>query len=123
MTRDYLTIGSTPCDESCAQVGSDGYHERARLECKVFVDLIRRTLGTEPSGARLSVRSFPHDFGSYLEVICSYDESAADYAFRCESDAPSEWDDTAREQLHAIGICAVRGCDHTTIGCMKGEAK
>ena len=30
--RDYLTIGSTPPDEDCAQVGSDDYLKRAFSE-------------------------------------------------------------------------------------------
>jgi hypothetical protein len=93
--RDYLTLGPAPCDEDCAQVGQPDYHERARHECKRFIDLIRRTLGPEPDGARLAIKSFPHDFGNYTEVVCYFDseiEAAVVYAYRCESDAPATWE-------------------------------
>jgi len=34
---------------------------------------LRRTLGNEPPGARLAIRENPHDFGTYLSVVCHYD--------------------------------------------------
>ena len=92
---NYITIGPAPCDEDCVQVGADDYHERARPECKRFIALIRSTLGPEPMGARLAIKSFPHDFGTYEEVVCYYDENseeATEYAFKCESDSPSHWE-------------------------------
>lgn len=93
--RDYLSIGSTPCDEPCAQVGAEDYYARSMKECKAFIDLIRRKLGPEPNNARLAVKAFPHDFGTYHEVVCYYDdedEKATEYAFKCEDDAPSKWE-------------------------------
>lgn len=92
--RDYLSIGSTPCDEECAQVGTENYAARAKEECRRFIGALRATLGEEPEGASLAVKSFPHDFGTYYEVVCWYDdenEASADYAYKCESDGPSEW--------------------------------
>jgi len=100
--REWIDIGSSPPGEPCAQVGTEEYLERARRECKVYIALLRRTLGDEPVGAQLSVRSNPHDFGTYLSVVCYYDpaiEGAIDYAFRCESEGPDEWDEQAREEL------------------------
>ena len=96
MPRDYIDIGSGPAYEECAQVGSPDYAQRARSECNRFIELIRRKLGPEPEGAQLSIKSNPHDFGSYYEVVCYYEidnEAATQYAFRCESDAPANWDD------------------------------
>src|SRR5207244_10117966 len=90
-----------PC-EPCAQVGREGYLEQARRECQAYIALLRRTLGEEPAGAKLSFRSNEHDFGTYLSVVCYYDpaiEGAIDYAFRCESEGPDEWDQQAREEL------------------------
>ena len=95
MSRDYLTIGSTPADEDCLQLGTPEYTaQAARAECQRFIDLIRAVCGEEPEGARLSVKGFPHDFGTYYEVVCYYDdddERAADYAFHVEGDAPCRW--------------------------------
>lgn len=94
--REYMNIGSSPSDEPCAQVGEPDYYERARDECNRFIELIRKKLGPEPPGARLAVKSFPHDFGSYLECICWFDDSdeeASHYAYLCESETPRTWQD------------------------------
>jgi len=66
--RDSLSIGSSPANEDCAQVGSDDYNKRARAETRAFVHQLRRVFGTEPEGARLKVKPNQHDFGTYLEV-------------------------------------------------------
>ena len=100
MARDYIDIGPTPCEEDCAQVGQPDYATKARAECNRFIELIRRALGPEPEGARLAVKSNPHDFGPYYEVVCYYDtdnEEATRYAYRCEGEAPVRWDDVPAE--------------------------
>lgn len=96
MARDYVTVGSTPAEEDCAQVGSPGYDLVARDECRRFVELLRKTFGPEPEGARLAVKAFSHDFGTYHEVVCYYDptmEESVAYAFRCEGEAPTRWEE------------------------------
>ncbi len=93
--KDLVYIGPTPAEEDCAQIEAEDYSKRARPECQRFMDLIRVKLGPEPTGARLKILSQPHDFGSYLEVVCEYDgenEAAADYAFKCEGEAPATWE-------------------------------
>ena len=92
--RDFLNIGSTPCNEDCAQVGSEGYQGRAIDECTRFIYAIKSVLGNPPEGAELEIKSFSHDFGRYYEVVCWYNDEkpeSVDYAYKCESDAPSEW--------------------------------
>lgn len=94
--RDYVTLGPTPCEEDCVQVGDPDYSLRAIPECKRFIRLIREHLGQEPEGAKLVVKAFSHDFGTYHEVVCWYDEAfpkSVDYAFKCESNAPTRWDE------------------------------
>lgn len=108
---EYLTIGPTPSGEDCAQVGSPDYGKKARKECTAFLNQLRRTFGEEPDGACLRIKSNPHDFGSYYEVVCSYDPddpAAVAYALKCESEAPEEWDDAARAEL-AQTLFAPRG--------------
>ena len=93
--RDFVTLGQTPCDEPCACVGEEDYYDRARAECRRFITLLRETFGSEPYGAQLTVKSSPHDFGDYLEVICHFDTDipeSRDYAYRCEDDAPVTWE-------------------------------
>ena len=101
---EALDLGSAPGDEPCAQLGGDDYYPRARQECRAYIGLLRRTIGPEPEGAELRIRSNPHDFGTYLSVVCAYDandEMAVTYAFRSEAEAPSEWDEEARRELAA----------------------
>lgn len=103
--RDFIDLGgTTPPEESCAQVGSReyDYHEQARKEAKAYMNLLRRVLGDEPPGARLAIKSHPHDFGSYLTVVCHFDDGdqqGAAYAQRCDAEAPAEWDEAARVEL------------------------
>ena len=103
--RDYLDIGPVPCNEECQQVGTPSYdHAMARKECQQFIVAIRRTLGTEPEGAQLRIKSNPHDFGTYLEVVCYFDDDmpdAVDYAFKAESESPAEW---SPEDRTALGV-------------------
>lgn len=94
--RDYINLGSTPPEESCAQVGSPDYLERARIECARYIQLIRAALGPEPTGARLATKLFPHEFGGYYEVVCHFDDTlpeSLEYALRAESEAPTTWNE------------------------------
>ena len=102
MLFDHLSIGPSPTNERCAQVGEPDYAERSRRECRAYVRQLRRVLGDEPAKASLAVKANPHDFGTYREVVCYFDPSdraALDYAFRAEELAPAEWDDEARTEL------------------------
>jgi hypothetical protein len=103
--RDYVDTGiTTPPGEECAQIGSReyDYRTRARKETRAYIGLLRRVLGEEPPGAYLSVKAHPHDFGTYLTVVCYYDTAdpiAEDYAFRCELNGPETWDEIALREL------------------------
>jgi hypothetical protein len=48
------------------------YPVNARKECQRFINQIRNHYGSEPQGARLYIKSNPHDFGSYLSVECEF---------------------------------------------------
>jgi hypothetical protein len=85
-------------------VGRDDYTERARRECRALIQQLRRIFGPEPPGCRLYIKRNPHDFGTYLSVNCSFDpqdEASVAYAYRCEAELPSQWDQQARAQLDA----------------------
>jgi hypothetical protein len=103
--RDFVDLGITaPAMEDCAQVGSKSYdyYDRARKEAKALIAQLRRQVGAESDGARLSVKSHPHDFGNYLTVVCYYDDAdpvSSAYATRCDEECPTEWDDEARQEL------------------------
>lgn len=97
MARDYIEIGPAPCDEECVQVSQGTHYLPAmRAEIQRFIELIRKKLGPEAGTARLAVKTNQHDFGAYLEVVCYYDDDdkeGMEYAFKCESEAPSKWDE------------------------------
>ena len=121
--RDYVSIGSAPCDEDCVQVTKEGdYHEAMKTECRRFLELIRKKLGPEPPGTRLAVKANPHDFGTYYDVVVYFDdedEQARGYALRCEGWSPRTWADdhlTPEEETSLKGrekaredICGVCG--------------
>ena len=93
--RSYVELGPVPANENCAQVGAIDYYDVARKECWRYVELLRKKFGEEPEGARLAVKSFPHDFGSYLEVICYFDEEKEEsekYAYNMENNLPEYWE-------------------------------
>lgn len=95
MGYDTLEIGPVPADEDCEQLGPNYNASKARAECNRFIDLIRKVVGPEPTGARLIVKSNLHDFGTYLEVNVKYDDQnpeAVEYALKVESSAPTAWD-------------------------------
>lgn len=112
MARDSISIGATPCDEPCQQIGTDEYSEQfAILECQTFRDQIRRVVGPEPGTVSLRVIGQSHDFGRYFEVVCSFDTSddeSVSYAFRCENEAPANWDQESKSKLweagHPMGV-------------------
>ncbi len=101
--RDSINIGPVPPDEECEQLGTTYNPTKARKECQEYIKLLRRFFGPEPGSASLYIKSNPHDFGTYLEVECRFDDNDAegqDYAFKCESDGPQYWDDWAMANLN-----------------------
>jgi hypothetical protein len=102
--RDYLTLGPTPCDEECAQVGTADYAEKSRIESSAYIAQLRRQFGEPPGLSFFKVKRFPHEFGSYHEVVIAFDdenEEAVDFAYRVENNLPATWDETAKAGLQA----------------------
>ena len=105
--RESITLGSSPHDEPCAQLGTVGYSELAREECRVYADQLRRMYEAEhgralPDGVTLRTKSNAHDFGVYYEVAVVFnasDEEAMAAAFWFDGNAPAKWDEIARQQL------------------------
>ena len=94
--KEYIAIGSSPAAEDCVQISDPNYNQKSRIELKAFIEAIRKKLGQEPIGAHLAIKANPHDFGTYHEIVCYYDntnELATEYAFKCESESPEIWDE------------------------------
>ena len=105
--REILELGfTTPSGEQCAQVGSINYGQNARKEGRALINLIKREFGEPPTGVSLELKSNPHDFGTYLDVVIRYDgdsEEHESYALRVEADCPEYWDDEAKKELNESG--------------------
>ena len=105
--RETLELGPCPHGEDCAQVGADDYYDRAKREVRAYIGQLVRVCGEPPDGVSLRCKSFPHDFGSYMEAVVSFDcddESQAKYAYRLESEGPEFWDAEAREELGRVEV-------------------
>jgi hypothetical protein len=96
--KDQISLGSVPCYEESAQVGQPGYLERAHEECGRFQRLLQNTYcarwGTVPAGFAITIKTCPHDFGDYLDVVVMFDgdnEAAARAAAWLENNVPQEW--------------------------------
>ena len=96
--RDYVNIGATPADELCEQLGPAYDPMKARKECLAFKHQLERVFPK----ASFGVKSFPHDFGTYMEVVAFFeDEDAAsvEAAFEAERATPERWDEEALREL------------------------
>lgn len=97
---DYINIGPTPANEYCAQVGSNYYYEKSKIETKAFLDQLNREFPQvlETKSVRFSIKTFSHDFGSYKEVVLNYDDSnEKEYQMVLDIDKiiPNNWDSDA----------------------------
>ncbi len=99
---NYMALGPTPCMEDCVQIGTPDYHEKATKECQAFRNQLVRVFGEPPGAARFVIKSFPHDFGNYLEVCVVYnpdDDKESKFAYKVEGESPKNWDEEARKEL------------------------
>ena len=109
MSYQTMTIGASPCEESCAQVGHPGYEARSRRECLVFRRMLERLFPlADDVPARFAVISSPHEFGTYREVCVRYEDSdarACDHAYAVEANTPAQcaYSTRWRTRFHADG--------------------
>jgi hypothetical protein len=72
-TMDFICLGSN----GFAQLGQDDYEEKARLELNALINYMY-TVHPVPEGFRsiaiYKIKRFPHDFGSYMELVIVYDD-------------------------------------------------
>ncbi len=98
---DYLNIGSTPAEESCLPAG----HPNARRECAIYCRQLEREF---PEG-NFRVKGFPHDFGTYYEVVAGLGtELEQEAAFEAEGEASPTWDEGAKVELSQLNNLRVR---------------
>jgi hypothetical protein len=98
--RDYLELGPTPCGEDCQQVGMPSYDpQMARKELVAYKNQLQRLF---PAGV-FGIKTFPHDFGSYSEVVAYFGDEMTEAqnkaAWDAEGDLPENWDQEALKEL------------------------
>lgn len=112
---DSITLGATPAEEKCAQVGSADYYEKARVECQIYRRQLLRMYKAEhnpngedwglPEHATLRIGNHSHDAGTYHEVEVRFNDDffgAVEAAYWFESNLPSHWDEEARKELQEL---------------------
>jgi len=70
---DYLVLGSN----GFAQVGDPDYFAKSKIELHILLDFFKENYPVpEPfiNMAYYSVKAFPHDFGTYHEIVLIYDD-------------------------------------------------
>lgn len=106
--QHHISLGSTPPEEACAQVGADNYYEQAKKECNAYkaqlMRLVVKEFGVLPDDTtfRLRVRGQEHDYGTYYEVFAffsEYDAKASEMAFWLDANIPGQWDEQAKKDL------------------------
>lgn len=103
--RDSIELGSTPYEETCAQVGAPDYRARALAECKALIAQLYRENPGIDSLVDLRVLWHPHDFGNYAEVSVFFDDASEEStvaAYMVEENFPAYWDELARAELGIV---------------------
>lgn len=86
---DYLIVGSN----GFAQVGDPSYYAKNKAEMKVLLSYFHHNFPI-PAGfktmAYYSVKTFPHDFGDYHEVVLWYDRDYLNELEESEDEADQQ---------------------------------
>lgn len=101
--RDYILVGSTPCDEPCEQLGATYDDAKARAEVRAYCAQLGRQFG-ECDRITFRIKGEGHDFGTYYEVAIYYDNAddvASEQAYQVEAELPLQFDAEARQMLAA----------------------
>jgi hypothetical protein len=97
MHKENLELGLCPADETCPQVGCDGYTSDAYTVGALYIDqLYGRFPWAEAAGLKFRLRTFGHDFGMYNEAVVIFDdldEYQTQLAYFIEENLPLTWND------------------------------
>lgn len=99
-------LGPVPADEESIATRPHNSVQTTQAmlaQAQIYCDQLRRTFPIpEDVNASLLVRTFPHEFGRYCEVVVqTHDESPASaaYALHVEANSPLNWDRLALAQI------------------------
>ena len=92
--KESLDLETTPCNESCVQVGCENYSRLARQEALRYIALLEKKF--PKSVGMYRIKSNPHDFGTYLSLEIVFDdenEEQSEIAYEVEANLPENWED------------------------------
>ena len=97
--KNFEVVGSSPIGVDCVQVSREGGYLPAMLkECNRYKALLEK-LFQPAHGCRFAVKTFPHDFGTYAEVVVHYDDAnevAEAFALNVIDNQPETWEAEAQ---------------------------
>lgn len=103
---DEVDLGSGPAAEEVAQVGSDDYREKTRVEIAQYIAQLTRMFPIpahlQNAGVRFKMKANDHEFGTYHTAIVRYpaeNEEAIAFAYFIENSTPEKWDASAASQV------------------------
>ena len=107
MSSDYLTLGPTPCEETCYPANGDAKMQAFEMEAyrQQLLRVMTNQFGDDLC-VRFRVKKFPHDT-PYSEVCVVYEtesENETKQAFWIESNSPENWDAEAEKYLKDHGF-------------------
>ncbi|WP_242140491.1 hypothetical protein [Sphingomonas sp. TREG-RG-20F-R18-01] len=111
---EILTLGASPAEEDCAQLGRTPDFQRLnRLEVDCYQAALTARYGPPHGGAAFAHETSEHDFGRYTELALRFDpsdEAHALYAERVDEGlgrwfhagftAPVEYPDSTAPRIH-----------------------
>jgi hypothetical protein len=98
---EFVVIGSVPAAETIPSAPPDD-ERLAKKAAEVFARQVVRHLGPAPVGVEIAVERVADAESTIYCAVCYYDETseaAFDYAWRCSTEPPAQWDDVARAEL------------------------
>lgn len=87
--KEYQTLGPCPTEEDAVQVGEVNYLWKMAAQCERY----KRQLEEMFPGVKFVVQTFPHDFGSYMEVAMEVMNGDWEMACEVEDNLPTHWND------------------------------
>lgn len=80
-------LGSTPCDEDCAQTTQANFSQLNQAECIRYKALLEKICPSPNENAYYRIKGSDHDFATYREVVLMAEESVSDEDIK----AINEW--------------------------------
>jgi D-alanine-D-alanine ligase-like ATP-grasp enzyme len=94
--NEYLEIGNVPSGENCVQVSDKhDYMPAMRAETQKYKEMLLKRF-PNCDLIELSIKSCPHDFGSYLDIRVKFDDNndkSISQAYFIEANLPEKWSD------------------------------